>query len=132
MYRKAYQRGKRWSGKYVTVCILKDLAAKKLMRANPMKRYVNRIGLSVPKKEDGAVGRNRAKRIIREGLRQVVKQGRLKTGWLIVISSRPTIVGAKSTDIERDLRYIFRKLDMFDNGEHDREIHLHVDDTVLP
>lgn len=117
LYRKTFQRGKRWSGRYVTVSVLKDLAAKKLMRANPQKKYVNRIGLSVPKKEDGAIGRNRTKRIIREALRHIVKEGRLKTGWLIVISSRPTASGAKSTDIENDLRYIFKKLDMLQDRE---------------
>ena len=59
LYKKTFQRGKRWSGKYVSVYVLKDLAAKRLKRAHPQKQYINRIGLSVPKREGGAVERNR-------------------------------------------------------------------------
>jgi ribonuclease P protein component len=104
----------------VSVCALRDLAARRLMLANPRKQYVNRIGLSVPKKEGGAIARNRAKRVIREGLRQLEKKRDIKRGWLIVISSRPTIVGAKSTDIARDLEFIFGKLDMYRSDAESR------------
>ena len=113
LYNKTFKRGKRFVGRYVSVCVLRDFAARRLMLAHPQKQYVNRIGLSVPKREGGAVARNRAKRVIREGLRQVEKKKTLKRGWLIVISSRPTIAGAKSTEVARDLAYIFGKLDMY-------------------
>ena len=113
LYNKTFKRGKRFVGRFVSVCALRDLAARRLMLANPQKQYVNRIGLSVPKKEGGAIARNRAKRVIREGLRQLEKKRDIKRGWLIVISSRPSITGAKSTDVARDLEYIFGKLDMY-------------------
>ena len=113
LYQKTFQRGKRWSGRYVTVCVLKDLAARRLMKAHPEKRYVNRIGLSVPKREGGAVERNRVKRIIREGLRAIVREGNLKCGYLVVISARRGIETRKSRDVEADLRYVLRKLEMF-------------------
>ena len=113
LYQKTFQRGKRWSGRYVTVCVLKDLAARRLMKAHPDKRYVNRIGLSVPKREGGAVERNRVKRIIREGLRAIVREGNLKCGYLVVISARRGIEAKKSRDVEADLRYVLRKLEMF-------------------
>ena len=113
LYRKTFQRGKRWSGRYVTVCVLKDLAARRIMLARPDKRYVNRIGLSVPKREGGAVERNRVKRILRAGLRPITKEGKLKQGFLVVISAREGIETQKSTAIEKELRYLFHKLDMF-------------------
>ena len=113
LYQKTFQRGKRWSGRYVTVWVLKDHAARRLMKAHPQKRYINRIGLSVPKRQGGAIERNRVKRIIREGLRAVVRKEPLKGGFLIVISTRPGIEKQKSPAIEADLRWIFRKLDMF-------------------
>ena len=114
LYRKTFQRGKRWSGKFVTVCVLKDLAAKRLKKANPQKQYINRIGLSVPKREGGAVERNRVKRIIRAGLQGVERRYTLRRGFLIVIASRPGIERQKSTAIESELRYVFKKLDMFE------------------
>ncbi len=118
LYRKAFQRGRRWSGKYVTVCVLKDLAARRLMKANPQKQYINRIGLSVPKREGGAVERNRVKRIIRAGLQQVERQQALRRGFLIVIAARPGIERQKSTAIASELRYIFKKLEMLEAREN--------------
>ena len=114
LYRKTFQRGKHWSGKFVSVYILKDLAAKKLKKANPQKQYINRIGLSVPKREGGAIERNRVKRIIRAGLQGVERRHPLRRGFLIVIAARPGIERQKSPAIESELRYIFKKLEMFE------------------
>ena len=114
LYRKTFQRGKRWSGRLVTVCVLKDLAAKRLKKANPQKQYINRIGLSVPKREGGAIERNRVKRIIRAGLQGVERRYTLRRGYLIVIASRPGIEREKSTAVEAELKYIFKKLDMLE------------------
>ena len=112
LYRKAFSRGKRYSGRYVTVCVLKDLAAGRLKRANPQRELINRIGLSVPKREGGAIERNRVKRIIRAGLFEVERRHPLRRGFLIVIASRAGIEKQKSTAIASELRYIFKKLDM--------------------
>ena len=114
LYRKTFQRGKRWSGKLVSVYVLKDLAAKKLKRANPQKQYINRIGLSVPKREGGAIERNRVKRIIRAGLQGVERRYSLRRGYLIVIAARPGIERVKSPAVESELKYILKKLDMLE------------------
>ncbi len=113
LYKKTFQRGKRWGGRYVTVFVLKDLAAGRLRRANPQGEFINRIGLSVPKREGGAIERNRVKRIIRAGLAGVERRRPLKKGFLIVISARPGIETQKSTAIESELYYLFKKLEMF-------------------
>ena len=108
LYNKTYTRGKRFVGRYVAVYVLRDLAAKRLKKANPMGEYVNRLGLSVSKKIGGAVVRNRSKRIIREAYRRY--KSSLKAGNLIVISARTAIVGKKSADIERELGKAFYEL----------------------
>ena len=115
LYNKTFQRGARFSGKYLSVFVLRDYAAKRLKKENPEKKAYNRIGLSVTKRVGGAVKRSRAKRILRAGYRAVEPE--LKTGFLIVISPRDTILSAKSTDIEKELRRGFSKLDMFDRRE---------------
>jgi len=112
LYNKTFTRGERFVGRLVSIHVLKDYAAKKRMLAHPMKIYTNRIGLSVTKKIGGAVERNRAKRIIRAGLFDLQKTRTLKTGFLIVISARPTIGGKKSEDIRRELLYGFERLGM--------------------
>ncbi|MBQ1233321.1 MAG: ribonuclease P protein component [Clostridia bacterium] len=113
LYLKAFRQGGRFVGKTVAVYVLKDYAAKRLMLANPEKKYLNRLGLSVTKKVGGAVGRNRAKRIIRAAYRQLVGKKKLKTGYLIVISAKPEIAGKSSQDVYTDLSFAFKKLDMY-------------------
>ena len=112
LYNKAYTKGQRFFGRLVRVYVLRDLKAKKIMKANPEKEYINRLGISVSKKNGGAVVRNRIKRIIREGFRAIEREDVLKTGFLIIIAAKNEAAEAKSADIERELRYAFRKLDM--------------------
>ena len=50
LYNKAFTKGERAVGKLVAVYVLKDYAARRLRDANPMKQYLNRVGLSVGKK----------------------------------------------------------------------------------
>ena len=112
LYNKAYRQGKHFFGKYVCIYVLKDLKAKRLQKEHPQKIMVNRLGLSVSKKIGGAVQRNRAKRIIRAAYSEV--QSNLKVGNLIVISAKPEIEGCKSTEIAKELRYAFKKLQMIE------------------
>ena len=119
LYVKAYRRGDRFVGRYVSVYILPDYAAKRLRKENPQKQTVNRLGLAVTKKIGGAVQRNRAKRIIRAAYDSVKSD--LKKGFLIVISAREQINGQKSQDIERELISAFRKLSMFDDSRKQKE-----------
>lgn len=113
LYLKAFRKGGRFVGKTVAVYVLKDYAAKKLMLAHPEKKYVNRLGLSVTKKVGGAVGRNRAKRIIRAAYRELCKRKSIKTGYLIVISAKPEIAGKSSRDVYADLAFAMQKLEMY-------------------
>ena len=115
LYNKTFQKGKRYSGKYLSVFVLRDFAAKRLMKENPEKKYYNRFGVSVTKKIGGAVQRSRVKRILRAGYRAVEPE--LKTGFLVVISPRDGILNAKSTDVERELRRGFSRLEMFQTTE---------------
>ena len=111
LYNKAYRKGKSYVGKLVAVYVLRDYAAERLARANPEKKQLNRVGLSVSKKLGGAVARNRTKRILRAAYATVKND--LRTGHLIVISARGAAVKKKSTDIAVELKKAFCELQMF-------------------
>ena len=110
LYNKAFKLGKRYVGRYTAVYVLRDYCAEKLKNAHPRKIYVNRLGLSVSKKIGGAVERNRAKRLLRAAYDTV--KDRLKTGNLIVISPRLSILSVKSTDVAAELEVAFGELKM--------------------
>ena len=111
LYNKAYRQGKHFFGRYICVYVLKDTHARLLQRSHPQKLIVNRFGISVSKKVGAAVKRNRAKRIIRAAYAPL--EDILLKGNLIVISAKPEIEGKRSTDIESELRYAMKKLDMY-------------------
>lgn len=112
LYGKAYAKGKKCVAARVVVYVLRDYRSEAFRRADPLKRPINRIGLTVTKKLGGAVVRSRVKRILREGFRAVDTSNVIAKGNLIVIVARSSAVKAKSTDIARDLSYAFKKLGM--------------------
>lgn len=118
LYSKTYAKGAKFIGHLVIMYVLKDFRAHKLMLANPKKEYVNRIGLTVSKKIGKAHKRNRVKRILREGLRQVENENNLKKGFLIVLVARPSATGAKSTDIRNDLTKAVKALNLIRNEKN--------------
>jgi ribonuclease P protein component len=103
LYSKTYAKGDKFVARHLIVYILKDFKATRLMRANPEKEYINRIGLTVSKKIGKAHIRNRIKRILREGLRQTEKDNNLKKGYLVVLVARASATEATSEDIRCDL-----------------------------
>ena len=112
LYNKTYRSSKRFFGRYVCVYVLKDTHARLLQKSHPMKVMVNRFGISVSKKIGTAVKRNRAKRIIRAAYAPL--EDKLHKGYLIVVSAKPEIAGRKSPEIQSELRYAFKKLDMLE------------------
>lgn len=110
LYSKAYAKGTKFVGKHVIAYVLKDYRAKKLQNAHPQKLMVNRVGLTVSKKIGHAVVRNRVKRILREGLRQVEKKFSIEKGYLVVLVARPACAEAKSNNISVDIEKAFKVL----------------------
>ena len=113
LYSKAYSKGKRAVTSALAVYILPDYHAKRLTKAHPEKKTVNRIGLTTSTKLGGAVVRSRTRRILREGLRQLMKEREMRVGYLIVIAARSAATKLKSTDIKLQLEEAFTRLGFF-------------------
>ena len=114
LYLKAYRKGKKVVGRNIIVYVLKDYLSEKLRLENPQKKNINRVGLTVTKKNGKAVVRNRIKRIIREAYRQTDTEYNIKKGYLIVIVAKMTAADKKTGDIKKDLIYAMKKLSMID------------------
>ena len=110
LYSKVYQRGRRFVGRYTAVYVLADRRANALMRANPMKVRINRIGITCTKKIGKAVIRSRVKRIIREAWRQTDLELCVKKGNLIVIAARDGIQNVKTQDVKAEIGRAGKKL----------------------
>lgn len=113
LFSKAYAKGKRAVTSALAVYVLPDYAAKKLAKADTRKQVKNRYGITVSTKIGGATIRSRCRRIIREGLRTVERQGNLKQGFLIVIAARSIAPKLKAYEIEKYLNDAFTKLGMY-------------------
>ena len=117
LYSKTYSKGKRVVTSALAVYVLPDYAAKRLAKAHPEKRVLNRIGLTTSTKLGGAVVRNRCRRIMREAFRALEKEKALKVGFLIVIAARSASVNLKSTEIKAQLDFALKKLGMYEGAE---------------
>lgn len=116
LFGKAYSKGKRAVTSALAVYLLPDYAAKRIAKSDTRKQIKNRYGITVSTKIGGAVVRSRCRRIIREGLRSVEADGRLKQGFLIVIAARSAAPKMKSHEISRHLSEAFARLDMYKNA----------------
>ena len=113
LYNKAYSKGKRAVTPALAVYVLPDYHAKRLAKAHPEKKVMNRIGLTTSTKLGGAVVRSRCRRIMREALRACEKERELKLGFLIVIAARSAMVNLKTQDVTQQLDAALTKLGMY-------------------
>lgn len=97
-----YEEGKFFAGKFLNIKIWKIEPEK-----YPRRDYKTddlKIGFVVSTKiSKSAVKRNRVKRQMREIVRLLLKDGKLKNGFHISIMAKPSMVGAEYWEIEKDV-----------------------------
>ncbi len=79
-----------------------------VMYIRPRKGDICRIGITTGKKVGNAVKRNRARRVIRAAFRSLLPV--LPGAYDIVFVARGKTPFVKSTQVEADMRYLFRKV----------------------
>ncbi|RDY23428.1 ribonuclease P protein component [Romboutsia maritimum] len=99
-FRKVYKHGKSFANKYLVMYILKN------------KSDCSRVGISVSKKVGKAITRNKVRRLIRESYRLYIDE-KVKTGYDIVFIARVSSKDASFNDIQKSLKHLVKKSDMF-------------------
>ena len=116
LYKKVYAKGSKAVCRHIVVYVLTDYHASRLQRENPLKKRINRVGLTVSTRLGKAVVRSRVRRILRAAYQKLETERNLKKGKLIVITARDSAVNVKSTDIYADLLFAAKKLSLFDDA----------------
>lgn len=94
-FRRIYQRGRSTGGKYVVVFCLRNGFD------------YNRVAYLASKKVGNSVRRNRARRLMRESMRQI---GPVEQGYDIILIARNTINDRKCADVKKSIEAALRKL----------------------
>ena len=118
-FQKVYQRGKRYSGSYLTLRSLPDIPtiqlgiiteeARKCPEETPLPP--TRIGISIGKKvSKKAVVRNRIKRQIRAALRELLP--RVSRGWKLAIAVKSTATKCEYEHFLRELEQLLTRAEV--------------------
>ncbi len=104
LFSKVYAKGKKTSEKNIAVYALKNY-----------KNGETRLGITTSKKLGSAVMRSRARRLIREAYRAILKEKTFRRAFLIVVVARGPITDKKRKmgEVLSDLEHSFEKLDLF-------------------
>ena len=92
-----FKRGARLSGKLFLVVYA------------PNRMRHDRLGLAVGRRLGGAVARNRAKRLLREGFRRAARP--VRGGYDLVVVAHPEIVACRQAEVDRELAQRLRRID---------------------
>lgn len=103
LFRKLYARGKSAAVGPVVLYAMKGRGRK------------NWLGITVSTKIGGAVVRNRARRLIREGYRQLEEQ--VRDGFLIVVVARSGIRGKKMQEVRDAMETALKRTGALDFRE---------------
>lgn len=99
-FRKVYKHGKSFASRYLVMYILNN------------KSENSRIGISVSKKVGKAIIRNRVRRRIKEAYRLNIDEN-VKIGYDIVFIARVAIKDAEYKDIEKSMKHLVKKAEMY-------------------
>jgi len=104
-FKRIYKRGKFFVGRFIILYVLTNSYS------------CNRLGITVNKKIGKSVKRNRIRRLIKENYRHY--ENFIKDGYDLVFVSRSTIDLPEFTDIKKEMKFLLKKLNVFNREKWD-------------
>ena len=102
---KMYKKGRFYVGRHI------------ILYTMPNKQEFNRIGITASKKTGNSVRRNRIRRLIRENYR--LFENFVKDGRDILFVARPSEAFPEFSDIRKEMKFLLKKLEIFDQEKWD-------------
>ncbi|MCS6847317.1 MAG: ribonuclease P protein component [Anaerolineae bacterium] len=103
-FERVRREGARWRGRYCTLN-----AARAPAQTDESQEPRTRVGYIAPRTVSSAVKRNRARRLLREAMRQLADS--VVLGWDIVLIAQPSIIAesARMQQVREDLQWLLNK-----------------------
>ncbi len=115
-FSRVYRHGSFATGRYLTVhCFRRRKGLKHNMTVIP--QDLMRVGFCANKKQLGAVGRNRARRLMREAFRRL--EPTIKPGNDIVFTLRPSEMLPSYSEIAHEMEVLLGRLHLFISEDSD-------------
>lgn len=115
-FSRVYRRGRFATGKYLTVhCFKRQKGLKHNMTLIPSEQ--TRVGFCANKKQLGAVGRNRARRLMRESYRRL--EPRIKSGNDIIFTLRSLEELPSYSEIAHEMNVLLGRVHVLLSEEQD-------------
>lgn len=102
---RAYKKGRFFAGRLIVLYVV------------PNRLDHNRLGITAGKKIGKSVRRNRIKRLVRESYRLL--EGTVKEGYDLVFVVRYNEIVPSFWDIKREMKFLFKKLEILDQEKLD-------------
>ncbi len=103
-FARVYKKGKFFAGKYIVLYVL------------PNGLDINRLGITASKKAGKSIRRNRIKRLIKENYR--LNEELVRCGYDLVFVVRSSEILPDYYDIQKEMGFLFRKLNLVDKGKN--------------
>ena len=102
-FRRVWSEGRSWAHPLFILWALPNCLARA------------RVGITASRKVGNAVARNRARRLLREGVRQLY--GNISEGWDLVLVARSSLVEVKESQVEAALERTLQRADLWRAAE---------------
>ncbi len=102
-FRNVLTRGKRYSGKYIDIYIIRNSLAE------------NKLGIAISSKLANSVNRNRIKRLIRENYRLIENKIKVGNSFVVLWKKNRKVEEAKFHNIEEDINNFIQNAKILTN-----------------